>query len=104
MKVSYRIYEQGEEVLFAACDDELLGKTLVEGDIHLDIKEKFYGGDTIRIDDKSDDELIHEKFERSTIANLVGEKIIEVATDLGFGDEDDVMWIQGVPHLQIVRL
>ncbi|MFP4608593.1 MAG: DUF424 domain-containing protein [Candidatus Aenigmatarchaeota archaeon] len=104
MKVSYRIYDQGEDVLLAACDEELLGRTLEDEDIQLKVKKDFYGGSMIDVTKRSDEERLHKQFKRSTVANLVGENVIDTATELGFGSEEDIMWIEGVPHLQIVRL
>lgn len=104
MIVSYQIYEQSGDVLLAACDKGLLGDTLEEGDISLEVKEDFYGGNLIEIEPDSERTDLDTKFERSTIANLVGENVVEAALDAGLGDEKDVMWIQGIPHLQIVHL
>ncbi|MFO7793078.1 MAG: DUF424 family protein [Candidatus Saliniplasma sp.] len=98
MKISYQIYDQKNEKLLAACDKELLGETLKEGELHLEIKKSFYGGKEVEID------KIVNQFESSTIANLVGERTVNIALENGFGYEEDILWIEGVPHLQIVRL
>ncbi|MBS3781018.1 MAG: DUF424 family protein [Candidatus Thermoplasmatota archaeon] len=98
MKVNYQIYDHGDEVLLAACDNEVLGRTLKDGDINLKVKESFYAGQKIEI------EALKRKFQTSTIANLVGEKVVDAAIESGFGQEEDIMIIEGVPHLQIVRL
>lgn len=98
MKVSYNMYEQGEDTLLAACDEDLLGVTLEEEEVNLKVKEDFYGGDII------DCETLRKKFERATIGNLVGENVVDAAVEAGFGSEADIMRIDGVPHLQIVRL
>ncbi len=98
MKVNFQIYDQGEDVLLAACDKEILGDTLEEEDIRLEVKESFYGKNQIEL------KRLESKFKRSTIANLVGEKVVRKAVEAGFGHEEDIMEIDGVPHLQIVRL
>ncbi len=98
MMVSYCVYDQQGEKLLAACDKNLLGKTLVEGELHLEVKESFYGGGEMDLEDLVD------YFKSSTIANLVGEKTVNKAIDLGFGYEEDILMIQGVPHIQIVRM
>ncbi len=104
MKVSYRMYDQGEDVLLAACDKDLVGKTLEEGDLSLEVKREFYDQDTIRIDKEDGEKTLQRKFERCTIANLVGENVINAAVEAGIGNEDDLLIIEGVPHLQIVRM
>ncbi len=98
MKVNFQIYDQREDVLLAACDEEVLGKTLEDGEVHLEVKENFYGGQKIEI------ENLKKKFKKSSIANLVGEKVVEAALEAGYGSKSDVMKIDGVPHLQIVRM
>ncbi|MFO7990813.1 MAG: DUF424 family protein [Thermoplasmata archaeon] len=98
MVIRYRIYEQGEEVLLAACDSELLGKTLEDGEIHMVVKESFYGGESIEPHE------LAENFDRTTIANLVGEETVKTALEKGFGWKEDVLYINEVPHLQIVRM
>ncbi len=104
MKVSYQLYEQGTEILLAACDHELLGVILEDKDINLNVKESFYGGGIIDIGEGPGKEELNVKFRRATVANLVGENVIEAATDFGFGSKEDIMWIDGVPHLQVVQL
>lgn len=102
MKVSCRIYEQKDDVLLAACDKDLLGSTLKEGEIHLTVKENFYGGEILDID--SDKKKLHAKFKKATIGNLVGSNVVEAAIEAKFGNENDIMRIDGIPHLQIVRM
>ena len=94
----YKMYEQGEDLLLAVCDKELLGKKFKEGDLCLDVKESFYGGEEI------DSNGLLEKMEGCTIANLVGQESVGTVVEAGFGREDDVIMVDNVPHLQIVRL
>ncbi len=98
MKVNYQIYDQGDEVLLAACDKDVLGRTLQDGAINLEVKESFYAGQKMEL------ERLKKEFKKSTMANLVGENVVEAAIEAGFGEEEDIMMIEGVPHLQIVKL
>lgn len=98
MEISYNIYNQGEEVLLAACDSDLLGKKFHEGEITLDVKESFYSGE------RATSSELCTNFEKATIANLIGEKTIDAALSDGFGAEDDILRVDGIPHLQIVRM
>lgn len=98
MKAAYQIYDQGDDTLLAACDKEILGECFEEGEIQLDIKESFYGGRETEI------ESLKDKFMSSTIANLVGEEVVEAAIEAGFGSEEDIIWVEDTPHLQIVRV
>ncbi|MCK4902596.1 MAG: DUF424 family protein, partial [Thermoplasmatales archaeon] len=40
----------------------------------------------------------------ATIANLVGEKTIKCAIELGLVDPDCIIKIKGIPHAQMVRM
>ncbi|NJE01652.1 DUF424 domain-containing protein [Thermococcus sp. JdF3] len=93
-----KIYRVQGEVLLAACDEELLGKTFREGDLKLEVKERFYRGELVEEDALG--ALLHE----ATIANLTGERCVSKAIELGYVDEDRVLRIQGVPHAQMARL
>ena len=81
MVISYRIYEKDDEVLLAACDKELLGETLEEGEIHFEVKESFYGGNI------ADENELCKYFNDITVANLVGTKAVNTAIEEGFGFE-----------------
>ncbi len=98
MDIVYKTYEQGEDTLLAACDKELLGQKFKEGEICLKVKTSFYQGE------ETDEKGLTKLLENCTIANLVGERTIEVAVDTEFGRDTDIMMVEGVPHLQIVRL
>ena len=42
------------------------------------------------------------ELEKATIGNLVGKYIITYAIKAGFVQKDSVLWIDGVPHAQII--
>ena len=98
MDISYQVYEKGTDVLLAACDKELLGKKFEEEDIQLDVSESFYGGD------ECGKEKICNQIKKSNIVNLVGENIIDAVIEAGFGSKKDILWIDGVPHLQLIMI
>ncbi len=98
MDISYQIYERGNDVLLAACDKDLLGKKFEEEDIQLDVSKTFYGGDETEKDE------ICDKIKKSNIVNLVGKNIIDAVVEAGFGSEDDILWVDGVPHLQLIMI
>jgi hypothetical protein len=91
-------YRMGEEFLVAVCDKELLGKTLKEGEFSFYVSPEFYGGEEIT------EEELKNLLTDATIANLIGEKCVSLAIDMGIIDEDMVLFIQGVPHAQMVRM
>ena len=93
-----KIYRVQGEVLLAACDEELLGKTFREGEIKLEVKERFYKGELVGED------ALESLLEEATIANLTGERCVSKAIDLGYVDSERVLRVQGVPHAQMARL
>ncbi len=93
-----KIYRVQGEVLLAACDEELLGKTFREGELKLEVKERFYKGELV---DESDLEGL---LEEATIANLTGERCVTKAIELGYVNRERVLYIQGVPHAQMAKL
>jgi hypothetical protein len=85
-------------VLLAMCDADLLGKTLKQGKIVFHIREEFYKGSLMRLDEAVG--LIGQ----STIVNMVGERIVRKAVEEGWIHPDAVLEIEGVPHAQVVKV
>jgi len=88
----------GRNVLLAVCDADILGKTLCEGKIVFHVKEDFYKGAKVNVD-----EAIC-MIESSTIVNMVGRNVVQKAIEKGFVHPEAVLRINGVPHAQIVKL
>ena len=98
MKIYVKVYRVQGEVLLAACDEELIGKTFREGELKLEVKERFYKGELRDVED------LEKLLEEATIANLVGERCVGKAIELGYIDKDRVLYIQGVPHAQMAKM
>ena len=88
----------GGNVLLAMCDVELLGKTLREGKIVFCVKEDFYKGERVEVDEAVS------MIENSTIVNMVGKNVVKKAIERGYVHPEAVLNIEGVPHAQIVKL
>ncbi|MBC7114476.1 MAG: uncharacterized protein PWR13_1407 [Archaeoglobi archaeon] len=91
-------YRTEKEFLVAVCDKELLGKTLKEGEFSFYVSPEFYGGEEIT------EEELKDLLESATIANLIGHRCVSIAIEAGIIDEEMVLFIQGVPHAQMVRM
>jgi len=87
-------YRQGREQLLAACDTDVLGKKLAEGKLRLEVSKDFYDGF------EATEEELEVHLRTCTIANLVGDRVVNLAIKLGFVAEENVIRIQGVPHAQ----
>jgi hypothetical protein len=96
--VYMNVFYRNNLKLVALCDPELLGKTFREGKLKLEVKEAFYRGMLVPIN-----EALKELYE-ADIGNLVGEKIIEAAIKSGLVNPNAVIYISGTPHVQTLKL
>lgn len=92
-----KVYRQGKEVLVAAADPEVVGRTFRDGKLKLEVKEAFYG----TVDAEADERQVVQELRACTIANLVGERTVFLAVKHGFVDPANVLFIGGVMHAQI---
>ncbi len=96
--ICVKIHRREDDILLAACDKEVLGNTLTDGEFCLKVDEGFYEDMLVDIEELAG--LMAE----ATIANLIGNEVVEKAVELGFVDEDCVMEISGVKHAQTVNI
>ena len=85
------------EIVVAVCDEELLGKTLGGDGYEFYVDPVFYGGRRMSISEALT------VIESSTIANLVGKKIVSAAVKHKLVHKDAIVYISGVPHAQIIK-
>ena len=88
----------GHHVLLAACDADLLGRVLREGKIVFEVREEFYKGPKISVDEAID------LMEKSTVVNMVGNCIVQKAIEKGLIHSEAVLNISGILHAQIVKM
>lgn len=88
----------GNNVLLAICDAEILGKTLCEGKIVFKVKEEFYKGAKVSIEDAV------AMIENSTIVNMVGKNVVKKAVEKGYVHPEAILNIEGIPHAQILKV
>ncbi len=98
MEAYVNLKKVGKNVVLAICDSEMLGKTLREGKIVFHIKEEFYKGGLVTVEEAID------MIENSTIVNMVGKCCVEQAIEKGYVHPEAVLNIEGIPHAQIVKL
>ncbi|XGI83664.1 DUF424 domain-containing protein [Halorutilales archaeon Cl-col2-1] len=93
-------YETDQGTMVAACDVSLLGQTVEdsETEVRIEVNEDFYGGE-----EREKDETVVDLREAS-IANLVGEESVEAGIEAGVIDDENVIYIDGVAHAQMVRV
>lgn len=98
LEVYMNIKKIGRNVLLAICDIEVLGRTLREGKIVFCVKEDFYKGARVNVEEAVS--MIHD----STIVNMVGRNIVRKAIEKGYVHPEAVLNIEGIPHAQVVKL
>ena len=87
----------GDEVV-AVCDRELLNGRISHGDLEIHISEAFYGNDL------ATPEEVRAALSRAENANLMGERSVALAIELGLVGKDGCIHIGSVPHAQIIRI
>lgn len=97
-EVYVNVRRAGQYVVLATCDCELLGKVLKDGKIVFEIREDFYKGKKVTVEEAL------ELCKQSTIVNMVGECIISKAVKEGLIHPEAILRIKGVPHAQIVKM
>ena len=98
MEVYVSLKQVGRNMLLAICDCEILGRTLRQGKIVFHVKEEFYNGGKVALDEAVS------MIQNSTIVNMVGKNCVGKAIEKGYVHPDAVLDIAGVPHAQIVKL
>lgn len=90
-----KIHAAGNQLILAACDKELLGKTLKKDDIHFKISEHFYGGDLVNGD------TFLNMMKQVTSANIIGDLCVDLLIEAGIVDGSSVVIIDNVKHTQV---
>ena len=98
MNVYMNLKRIGNNVLLAICDAEILGKTLREGKIVFNVKEEFYKGARVNIEEAV------AMIENSTIVNMIGKNVVKKAMEKGYVHPEAILNIEGIPHAQIVKI
>jgi hypothetical protein len=91
-------YKTEKGTLVACCDEDCIGRTFREGRLKLSPETKFYGSIAIELPEAL---LL---MDGADILNLVGRRIVRVAIERGLVHPDAVITVDGVPHVQVMRL
>lgn len=94
MGIILKEHSQEGKILFALCDEDLIGKVFREDKMILNLESNFYNGTL------TEESVIEENLKSAYIVNAVGEKSIQLLLDNGLADKDSVMYIDGIPHIQ----
>ena len=98
MQFSARVINSQNNRMINICDPDLLGKTIVDGDLSITISKDYYGE---KIIDESEAKIL---LENSTSINMVGENTISFSIGIGIGSKDAVKKINNTPYLIIFKM
>jgi len=93
-----KTYETQNGTVLAACDEEIIGKNLVEGQYDVTIETTFYKGEIVK------EEELAQMLSGAASINLFGKKTVSVALKQGFLTEKDIIRIAGVEHAVIFKM
>lgn len=91
-----KLYIHNSEVILAACDEDLVGKTFEQDGLKITVYESFYKGDSISC------QVLVEQMRYATIMNLVGKEVVSIAISYGYISPNCVVNIGGVKYAQAV--
>lgn len=95
MKFDYKLYKIESEKLLAISDSSIIGKSFQEKEIEIIVSKDFYS------EKKCDEKEALLLIKNSTIVNAIGKEIVKLMIKEKFVDENNVLYIEGVPHAQI---
>jgi len=98
LEVYVNLRKWGKFTVLATCDAELLGQVLRDGKIVFEVREGFYKGSKVSVEEAI--ELVRQ----CTIVNMVGKHVVKRAVREGLVHPDAILEICGVPHAQIVKM
>ncbi|MFA4955846.1 MAG: DUF424 family protein [Candidatus Methanoperedens sp.] len=91
-------YDTDGKVIVAVCDSDIIGKKFKEGNLVLKLEESFYKGC------EASENEIKDALACASIANIAGKRSIACAVGNGFIDQDTVIYVDGIPHAQMVQI
>jgi len=84
-------------LIVAICDEEIIGKTLKQGNIVLDVTTSFYQGEKVDID------KVIEVVKEADIVVITGRRIVNKLAEKGLIDKNYALEVEGQLHIQIVK-
>ena len=91
MRVYLKVHSTPRFETIACCDETLLNKVFKQGNLKIEITERFYGGTLMQIEDAIEILL------NSSFFNIVGNNIIDSAITNGIVPKEGVRMINGIP-------
>ena len=93
-----RIHVHSDDVILAACDEDILGMTFRGDGMKITVTESFYKGESL------EREAFVERMKSVSVMNLVGNEVVRIASEEGYVSSGSIVEIGGVKHAQVVMM
>jgi uncharacterized protein len=93
-----KLHVNENKMLFACCDKELINKEIIFNETTIKLSEKFYGSKEITT------EKVLENINKCTQANIFGKNVCELLIDNNLILKEQVLDVNGIPHVQIYKI
>ncbi len=93
-----KIHTSSVNSMLAISDVDIIGKSFIDGELKLDISERFYKGELVNIN------KIIDLITKFSNISIVGVKIINELKKLKYLKNEDIREIDGIPYTMVVIL
>ena len=93
-----RIHVHSDDVILAACDEDIRGMTFRGDGMKITVTESFYKGESL------EREAFVERMKSVSVMNLVGNEVVRIASEEGYVSPGSIVEIGGVKHAQVVMM
>lgn len=97
MPFAIRIVNYQRNRMLNICDSNLVGRTLVDGELTMNITSSYFAERVV------DEAEAAQLLKNSAIINMVGQETIGLAVKLGVGSQKGVKKIEGIPFLLVFK-
>ena len=98
MSFSVKVSDYQRNTMLNICDAELLGRTITQDDLNMNIAESYYGQRLVTETEAA------KLLKSSYIINMVGRNTVKLSIKLGIGSENGIKKISGIPFLIVFKM
>jgi len=98
MQFSVKVSNYQKNSTLNICDVELLGKTISQDELNMNISQSYYGEKLV------DKEEAKSLLQNSSIINMVGKNTVSLSIELGIGSESGIKTISDIPFLIVFKV
>jgi hypothetical protein len=98
MQFSVKVSDYQKNLMVNICDIDLLGKTIVEDELNMNISKSYYGEKII------EHEEAKHLLKNASIINMVGKETVSLSLEIGVGTENGIKKVGGIPFLIVFKM